>query len=70
MSNYLRRESQNFNFGSGSTLQLTFMGWVKVSDTSGTSYLCSVRNSSSSDSAGMAVHINSGGLNGNVYMDI
>ena len=66
-SNYLRRESQNFNFGSGSTLQLTLMGWVKVNTTSAYSYLCSVRNSSSGDSAGIAVHNNSGGLAGHVY---
>ena len=55
------------DFGNNSTVQITLMGWIKLTDTGGYSYLCSARDSSSSAGTGIAVHANAGGKNGWVY---
>ena len=66
-SNYLRRDSMDVDFGNNSTVQICLMGWIKLTDTGGYSYLCSARDSSSSSGTGIAVHANAGGKAGWVY---
>ena len=66
-SNYLRRDSMDVDFGNNSTVQICLMGWIKVTDTGGYSYLCSVYDSGSSAGSGIAVHANAGGKAGWVY---
>ena len=59
-SNYLRKDSMDVDYGNNSTLQLTMMGWIKVTDKSAYQYLCSVWDSSSSVAAGIALYTGSG----------
>ena len=59
-SNYLRRDSMDVDFGNNSTLQLTMMGWIKVTTKNAYQYLCSVYDSSSSAVAGIALYTSSG----------
>ena len=59
-SNYLRRDSMDVDFGNNSSLQLTIMGWIKVTAKNAYQYLGSVYDSSSSAVAGIALYTGSG----------
>ena len=66
-SNTMQKSSPSFNnYGSGTTLQLCLMGWIKIASVTSYSYICSVYNSTSSDAAGIAVHT-TGSRKGQVY---
>ena len=59
-SNYLRRDSMDVDFGSDSSLQLSIMGWIKVTSKSAYQYLGAVWDNSSSKAAGIALYTGSG----------
>ena len=56
-------------FGSNAAgLRLTMMGWIKITDLADYSYLCSIRQSGNSHSAGLAIHRNTSSNDGQPYM--
>jgi len=63
---YINNTASAVNYGNGSGCELTLMGWIKITDVSNYSYLCSVRSDTNSKHAGIAVH-SSGGRGGQVY---
>ena len=66
-SNTLQKSSPSFNnYGSGSTIKLCIMGWVKVPSSTSYSYIASVYDNTSGASAGLAV-FTSGSRKGQVY---
>jgi len=62
-SNYARIINANLN--AGNPINITMMGWIKVTDISGYSYLCSISNGS--DAMGIAVHNTSSSYGGKAY---
>ena len=48
-------------------LRMTMMGWIKITDITNYSYLCSMRQSGNSHAAGLAIFRNTSGNNGQVY---
>ena len=62
-SNYARITSANIN--AGNPPDITMMGWIKITDISGYSYLCSI--ATGSDGMGIAVHASSSANGGKAY---
>ena len=60
-NNYARIINQSIN--AGNPIDVTMMGWIKITDISGYSYLCSISNGS--DNMGIAIH-NSNASHGGV----
>ena len=56
-------------FGSNAAgLRLTMMGWIKITDLTDYSYICSIRQSGNSHSAGLAIHRSTNSNDGQPYM--